>query len=110
LIVPIEIFLPFIALSLVLAIIGFMSKTKNYSLLLIGGAMITFWALITDTIILGKIPITSTVSGSVTTYAFIDNTFEFTQWPKIFFGLVGSIIMLAGGLAWKDDEQPKSLF
>ena len=109
-IVPIEIFLPFIALAFALAVLSFLPKTKNYFLLLIAGSMITFWALITDTIIMEKIPITSTVSGAVTTYAFIDSTFEFTQWPKIFFALIGSIMMLAGGLAWKDDEQPKALF
>jgi len=110
LIVPIEIFLPFIALAFVMALISFLPRTKNYALLMISGSMITFWALITDIIILSKIPDTSITSGAITTYTFKDNTFEFTQWPKIFFALIGSIMMLMGGLAWKDEEKPKALF
>lgn len=100
--IPIEIFLSFIAFSLVTGIIGLWKRTPL--MLFIAGAMITFWAIITDNIILGKIPESSIVSGLTTTYTFIDNPFEFTQWHKIFFALIGSVIMIAGALIWKQME------
>jgi len=100
--IPIEIFLSFMGLSFAMGVIGLWQKIPL--VLLIAGAIITFWAITTDNIILGKIPITSTSSGSITTYAFIDNIFEFTQYPKILFGLIGSVVMLAGALTWKKQE------
>jgi hypothetical protein len=105
-IIPIEIFLPFIGLAFAIAVIAFLPKNKQPFLLMLSGFMIAFWAVITDTIILGKIPDTSTVSGSVTTYAFIDNTFDFTQYPKILFGLIGSLLFLSGVFVWKEQEKP----
>ncbi|SRR6266508_960799 len=104
--IPIELFLGFIVLSFGMGVIGLWQKIPL--LMLISGAMITFWALETDVVIMGKIPITSSVSGSTTTYAFIDNTFVFTQYPKILLGLIGSIVMFSGGLEWqklKKDER-----
>ena len=73
-------------------------------LTLIGGAMITFWSLITDAILMGKIPDTSIVSGSTTTFTFVDNPYVFTQWPKILIAVIGSIIVLVGGLEWNKKE------
>jgi hypothetical protein len=109
LIVPIEIFLPFIAIAFSMSVIAFLPKTKQPFLLMLAGFMIAFWAIITDEITLGKIPLTSTVSGSVTTYAFTDNNFEFTQYPKILFGLIGSVLFLSGVFVWNEKEE-KSLF
>ena len=102
--IPIELFLGFIGLSFGVGIIGLWQKIPLA--LLLSGAMLMFWAVITDIIIMGKIPITSTVSGSVTTYAFIDNTFEFTQYPKILFGIIGSVLSIAGGLQWNNKKEP----
>ena len=104
--IPIEIFLPLIGLSLAMAVISFLPKERPYFLLMLAGSIIAFSSLTTDTILLGKIPSTSVVSGSTTTYTFIDNTFEFTEWYKIFFMLIGVVIMLAGAIAWKTEEKP----
>ncbi len=103
--IPIEIFLGFMGLSFAMAVMSFMPKTKQPFLLFIAGVMITFMSVTTDNIIMGKIPITSTVSGSTTTYAFIDNLFEFTQWHKILFALIGSIMLIVGAVVWKDSKE-----
>jgi len=104
--IPIELFLPFIAVSLAMAIIAFLPREKQPFLMMLSGFMITFWSIMTDTIILGKIPDTSVVSGSTTTYFFKDNTFDFNGWPKILFALVGSILFFVGTIIWKNEEKP----
>jgi len=104
--IPIELFLPFIAVSLAMAIIAFLPREKQPFLMMLSGFMIAFLSVITDTIILGKIPDTSVVSGSTTTYFFKDNTFDFNGWPKILFALVGSILFFVGTIIWKNEEKP----
>lgn len=101
--VPVEIFLPLIGLSLSMGVLG--SWKKIYIAMLIAGAIITFLAVDTNIITLGKIPITSTVSGSVTTYAFIDNEFIFTEWHKILMALIGSMFMFMGAMEWNKKEE-----
>lgn len=98
--VPIEVFLPLIALSLSMGVLGMWKKIPF--VLLISGAIITFIAIDTTSISLGKIPEKSVTTGLTTTYTFIDNTFEFTQWHKIFISLIGSIIMFIGAFQFKE--------
>jgi hypothetical protein len=100
--IPIEIFLPLIGLCLAMGTLGIWKKIPLT--MLIAGAIISFLAIQTDSIILGKIPITSTTSGSTTTYAFIDNEFTLDAWSKIFIGLIGSILMFVGAIQWKKEE------
>jgi len=101
--VPLELFLGFMGLSFAMAVIGLCQRIPM--LLLIAGAFITVWALITDVIIMGKIPSTSIISGSTTTYTFIDNPYVFTQYPKILIAIIGAVIMLAGGLEWNKKSE-----
>ena len=104
--IPLEIFLSFIGLSIATGLMGLLSnlKQKIPLTLFIAGSMITFLAVITDNIIMGKIPESSTTVGSTTTYVMVDNPYEFTQWVKILFALTGSMIMMLGALIWKQEE------
>jgi len=104
-IVPIEIFLSFIAISFAVAVIAFLPRNKQPFLIILSGFMIAFWGITTDTIILGVVPHSSTVSGSTTTYIMENNEYEFTQWPKILLGLMGSLLFLAGGIIWNQERK-----
>ena len=96
--IPIELFLGFIAISISLAIFGFIRNPQIPAMLAFAGIFIMFIAVTTDNIIMGKIPVESVVSGSTTSYTFEDNTFQFTEIPKTIFALIGVICMLCGGL------------
>lgn len=96
--IPIELFLGAIGLSLALVVVGFIRQPQIPVTVVLGGMFILFLAVTTTEINMGKIPITSVTSGSTVTYTFIDNLFSFTEIPKVIFGLIGSIMMLIGGL------------
>ena len=95
---PIELFLGGIVLSIAVAIFGFIRQPQIPAMLVFAGMFILVLTLMNDGIIMGKIPITSTSSGNVVTYAFIDNVFEFTELPKTIFAIMGSVLMLIGAL------------
>lgn len=95
---PVELFLGGIVVSIALAIFGFIRQPQIPAMLVFSGIFIFSLAIIPSGIIMGKIPITSTSSGSTVTYAFIDNVFEFTELPKTIFGLIGATVMLCGGI------------
>lgn len=97
-IIVIELFLASLVVSIAVAIFGFIRQPQIPAMLVFSGMFILVLAVATDTIIMGKIPITSTSSGNVVTYAFIDNEFTFTELPKTLFGIMGSVLMLIGAL------------
>jgi len=92
--IPIELFGFFLGVSMVLVGIG-LTKRQGVAMFA-GGLFIIFIAVLTDNIIMGKIPESSTVSGSVTTYVMVDNPFSFTEWHKILMALIGVVIMVIG--------------
>jgi hypothetical protein len=47
---------------------------------------------------------TNIIPTETTSYTYTDNTIEFTAYPKILFGLIASIFMIAGALIWKMDD------
>jgi hypothetical protein len=96
--IPIELFLGFTGLSIALALFGFCRNPQIPATIVMGGMFILFLAVSTDNVIMGKIPVTSVDSGATTTYTFIDNTFEFTDMPKVIFALLGVMCMVLGGL------------
>ena len=96
--IPIELFLGFIVVSIALAIFGFMRQPQIPATIVMGGMFILTLAVTTDTIIMGKIPTQSVDSGATTTYTFIDNTYEFTEMPKVLVSLIGVMAMILGGL------------
>lgn len=97
-ILPIELFLGALVVSIAIAIFGFIRQPQIPAMLCFAGMFILVLAVSTESIIMGKIPITSTSSGSVVTYAFIDNEYTFDEFPKVIFGLFGAILMLIGAL------------
>ena len=96
--IPIELFLGFTGISIVLAIFGFLRNPQIPATIVMGGMFILTLSVATTGIIMGKIPITSVDSGSTTTYTFTDNIFEFTDFPKTIFALIGVMCMILGGL------------
>jgi hypothetical protein len=98
--IPIELFALFLGTSLALLGLGLVKKTGV--IITISGMFVLFTSAITDLIIMGSIPESSTVSGSTTTYVMVDNTFEFTELHKIFLAVVGIFIMIVGFLYAKE--------
>jgi hypothetical protein len=96
--IPIELFLGFIGVSIALAIFGFLRNPQIPATIVMGGMFILFLSVATDNVIMGKIPTTSVTSGSTVNYTFIDNTYEFTEMPKVIFALIGVMCMILGGL------------
>lgn len=95
---PIELFLGFIGVSIALAIFGFMRNPQIPATIVMGGMFILTLSVSTTGIIMGKIPVTSVDSGATTTYTFEDNIYEFTEFPKTVFALIGVMCMILGGL------------
>jgi hypothetical protein len=96
--IPIELFLGFIGVSIALAIFGFLRNPPIPATIVMGGMFILFLSVATDNVIMGKIPTTSVTNGSTVNYTFIDNTYEFTEMPKVIFALIGVMCMILGGL------------
>lgn len=100
--IPYEILLGFIFGTMAMSIIGVWKQIPL--MMFIGGAIITFLIVITDNIIMGIMPDTSSVSGSTTTYTLVNDLYPLDQWVKILFALMGSVFMLGGALIWKAIE------
>lgn len=98
--IPVELFLGFMALSIVFIIMGVVKKSP--ALIVTSGMFILTMGVLPDGIIMGKIPTESTVTGATTTYEFIDNVFTYTQVTKMMFGLLGAFIMFVGALMVRD--------
>lgn len=96
--IPVELFLGFIGISVGMAIFGFIRNPQIPAMMVFAGMFILSIAVITTGVIMGKIPESSSVSGSTTTYVMVDNIFIFTELPKTLFGLLGAIFMLSGAL------------
>lgn len=94
--IPIELFAVFVGSALAIMTIGLAKKIGIA--LVISGMFLVLVALLTDTIILGKIPESSITIGATTTYIMIDNIFIFTEWHKIIMMLMGSFIMILGSI------------
>ena len=96
--IPVELFLGFIGVSIAMAIFGFVRNPQIPATIVMGGMFILTLSVATTGIIMGKIPVTSVDSGSTTTYTFVDNTYDFTEFPKTIFALIGVMLMILGGL------------
>lgn len=99
------VFMPFIALSLFLVVVGLMKRDKDsgmFFLIVIGGSMITFWGVMTDNLIMGTHIQSIDTSSSTITATYADTKYEFTGWHKILFALTGALIMVTGGIMWKN--------
>src|SRR5574342_1420712 len=96
--IPIELFLGFIGMSIGLAIFGFVRNPQIPAMLVFAGIFILMVSVMTDSIIMGKIPESSTVTGATTDYVMVDNIFIFTELNKVLFALVGVVCMLSGAI------------
>jgi hypothetical protein len=94
--IPIELFAIFLGVSV--AILGVGLAKKVGAIVMCSGMLIMFTAIITDFIIMGKIPESSTTSGSTTTYVMADNLFQFTELHKVLMAVIGVFIMIIGVL------------
>ena len=97
--IPFEIFFGFIGVVLTLVGIGLAKNVP--ALLVFAGMFLLTWVMVTDSINMGNIPHNATTSGSVTTYQYTSDPFNFIDWPKVIFGLFGVILMLIGALLTK---------
>ena len=95
---PVELFLGFVGIAVGLAIFGFIRQPQIPAMLAFGGIFILFISVMIGGIIMGKIPVESTSSGSTTNYEFEDNVFDFRGFGQAVFGFFGAVMMLSGGL------------
>jgi len=96
---PVEIFGIFVGISIFIGIVGFVRQPQIPAMLAMGGIMLFFISIITNGMILGVIPDSSTTAGATTTYDMEDNVFDFTGLPQIFGALTGVIMMLYGAIS-----------
>lgn len=99
--IPIELFLGFIATTVIMIIIGIVRQPQIPALIVFAGMFILTIVVTTDGIIMGKIPASSTESGSTVNYTFVDNVFVFDNFIKTIFALFAVILMLSGALLTK---------
>lgn len=97
---PIEIFLGYVGICLALPIFGFIVRqTVPISLFLfISGGMLVALFIILDSINMGMIPVSSTVTGDTTTYEFEPNPYLFTEEIKTYLILISSMLMIIGAV------------
>lgn len=95
---PVELFLGFVAVAISVAIFGFMRNPQIPAMIAFAGIFIMFISIMLGGIIMGKMPDTSVVSGSTTTYTLEDNVFDFSGFPQMIFGFMGAMMALVGGL------------
>ena len=94
--IPIELFLGFIGITLVLVGIGLARQIP--AMMVFAGMFLLMWTMIITEIDMGSIPVQAVDSGATTTYNYEPDIFEFTEWPKVIFALFSVILMLIGAL------------
>lgn len=92
---PIELFLGFVAISVGIAIFGFIRQPQIPAMLAFGGLFILFISVMVGGLIMGSIPDSSTTAGATTTYDMTDNNYDFRGFPQVVFALMGAIMMLS---------------
>lgn len=101
--IPFELFTALIGIFLAVGVISLWKKSPF--VLIIVGAVIATLGIFTDSIIMGKIPLSSTSSGSTISYIFTDNLYLLDAWSKIFICLIGAVLSIVGGLeAHREDN------
>jgi len=93
---PVELFAILIGVACVIVAVGLAKKLGVA--LAIGGMFILMIGLVTDNIILGQVPQSSTTSGATTTYLMVDNPFPLESWHKVLLSLLGIFLCLLGGI------------
>jgi len=99
----ISLFLSFIAFSVLLGIVGIW--TRIYFLMLIGGALITFLAILPMDFVNGTRIDELDTTTDIIIPSYEDDPVQIDIYPKIFFGLMGSMFMIGGALAWRTDKE-----
>ena len=101
-VLDITIFLSFISFCIILGIVGMWKRIPF--LMLIGGALIASLTILPIDFRDGtRISEIDTTTDIVTT-EYEDDPVVFDVYPKIFFGIMGSMFMMAGALTWKDGD------
>jgi hypothetical protein len=97
----INLFMGIIGLCSIASVFGLWKKIPF--LMLVGGAVITFMAILPIDVSNGSRVESITESGNDNIINWEDDPAQLDVYPKIFFGLLGSMFMLAGALVWKED-------
>lgn len=98
--IPFEVLTLIIVLSFALSIIGAWKKIPFT--MVIGGALMTFIFIMTDSITALGDTQTCTTASATTTCTF--QPYVLDMWAKIIMMLVGTILMIGGALIWKTME------
>lgn len=101
-VLDISIFLSFVSFCIILGIIGMWKRMPI--LMLIGGAMIAFLMVIPMDFRDGSRIESLNTTTDIIIPTYQDQPVEFDVYPKIFFGIMGSMFMIAGALVWKFEE------
>ena len=95
----INLFVSFIGLCMIAGVVGIIIRMPF--LMLVGGAMIAFLCIIPLDFVQGSRVESIEEIGNEHFITWQDEPVQFDTYPKILFGVLGSIFMLAGGLMWK---------
>jgi len=97
----ITIFLSFISFCIILGIIGMWKKIPF--LMLIGGVLITSLIILPIDFRDGTRIESLDTTTDIIIPTYEDDPVTFDVYPKIFFGIMGSMFMIAGALIWKEE-------
>ena len=102
--IPFEVFFGFIGVSAFLFILGLVKQPTIPASVVCSGMFILFIAVFADNLIMGNLVSQSSQSGSVTTYTYKSDLFPMNNYVKVFIALIGTMIMLIGGLMLRSDD------
>lgn len=108
--IPVELFLGFIGITLIMTVIGLMRDPRIPLVIMVAGMFIFPFVAITDKIIMGyetelitNTSANTTSNATVTSYTYGDAKpiyYDFTEYPKLFFGIYGSGLIFLGAIVY----------
>jgi hypothetical protein len=96
--IPIELFALAMGSSFVFVIIGLLRNPQIPAMIAFAGMFILFIAVTTDKIIMNDRIDNINKTNVTDSYTYVNNSFEFTELPKVVFALIGVFLMLSGGI------------
>jgi hypothetical protein len=98
----ITVYLSIIMFCIILGVVGLW--TRIYFLMIIGGVIMTFLAVIPMDFVDGSRIETLDTTTDIIVPTYEDDPVQVDIYPKILLGIVGSMFMIGGALAWRTDR------
>jgi hypothetical protein len=98
----VTIYLSIVFVCIILGVVGIW--TRIYFLMLVGGAIMAFLSVIPMDLVNGTRIETLNTTTDIIVPTYEDEPVQVDVYPKILLGIMGSMFMIGGGLAWKADK------